>query len=450
MLSSLPILPSLETRLKLFRPVFAHPSSFDNFRAVLIGTMLSVNSPTISGAVRAAGLTEHKHFSAFYRLFERAKWAPDDLGWTLWAALLARLLDGVEEILLVVDDTLHTRVGRKVYGAGFHHDPLLPIANKTRLNWGNSWVTLSVVITVRGARWPVSLPLLSRLYVPEKIAAKLRRPFQTKPQLAREMLDALLQRAPTLRFVVLVDKAYSNKTLLRDLPARVTVMGRLPLNAKLLDPPPPPPPNKRGRKRKWGAPQPRCTTRAQDDAWQEVVFTAGGQTHRHRAQSWTGQWAGKTDGGLLRVVLIERDNSNKTLVPYFSTDPQRRPAEILGLLRLRWTIEVMFHEVKAELGGDGVQGWCQASVERMWPMKLFLYGLLWWEAAEEELDVADTPTADRPWYRHKTGLAFADLLRRARLASLLEPQHEFHRDFDDYEVASKIPTRIRAWIKAVI
>lgn len=450
MLSSLPILPSLESRLKVFRPVFAHPSAYDNFRAILIGTLLSVNCSTIAGAVRAAGLTQHKHFSAFYRLFGRARWKPEDLGWTLWAVVLARLLDGIEEVVLVIDDTLHNRVGRKVYGAGFQHDPLLPIVNKRRLNWGNCWVTLAVVITVRRARWPVAFPLFSRLYLPRKVADKLGKTFQTKPQLAREMLDALVERCPGLRFCVLVDKGYSNKTMLRGLSEQVTLLGRLPLNAKLSSPPVVPPEGKRGRKRKWGERQRGCVERAEQDAWQEVVFEAGHVEHRHRVQSWTAQWRGRPDGNALRVVLIERDNRRKTRVPYFSTDPHRRPEEILGLLRLRWTIEVMFHEVKEELGCDGAQSWCEASVERVWPARMLLYSLLWWEAAEEDVDADDIPDAQRPWYRHKQGISFSDLLRRARLASLLGPDLPFSEDSDDDKLDRKSWRRIRAWIMAVL
>ena len=80
-LSSLPILPSLEARLNIFRSAFSHPSSFENFVGLTAGSLLSVKNPTVADSIRAANLTQYKHFSAFYRFFHRALWEPDLIGW---------------------------------------------------------------------------------------------------------------------------------------------------------------------------------------------------------------------------------------------------------------------------------------------------------------------------------------------------------------------------------
>ncbi len=445
-LSSLPILPSLEARLNIFRSAFSHPSSFENFVGLTAGSLLSVKNPTVADSIRAANLTQYKHFSAFYRFFHRALWEPDLIGWIFLSVLFNEFLDNGAETILVIDDTFHPRIGRKVFGAGFQHDPLLPMANKQQVNWGNCWVVLTILLPVPGARWPVAIPVLSRLFIPEKRAAKLGVAFQTKPQIAAAMLADLTTRYSYQRFLVLVDQGYTNKTVLRELPKKVTLLGRIPLNAALYDEPKPRKPGQLGRSRKWGMRQDSCSHRAQNETWDVLAVDAGDKEAPTRSQSFTAQWKGCTDGRLCRVVLVERDNSRKTLIPYFSTDPDRSPTEILSNLMKRWSIELMFHEVKEELGVDGVQVWCEDSVRRLFPMRLLSYGLLWWDYWADGADPDTVPPAHRPWYRHKKTICFADLLRRARLPILLP---DFYIDLDGNEVASKIPPQTVAWIKAV-
>ncbi len=48
--------------------------------------------------------------------------------------------------MLVLDDTLARKRGRKMFGCGMHHDPLLSSRSKTITNWGHNWVVLGVIV----------------------------------------------------------------------------------------------------------------------------------------------------------------------------------------------------------------------------------------------------------------------------------------------------------------
>lgn len=87
-------------------------------------------------AAQAVGV---KHHRAFHCLFATACWSRDELGLGVF-----RLIEPWcgEMVMLALDDTLVHKRGRKLFGAGMHHDPLLSSRKTAIMNFGHSWVTL--------------------------------------------------------------------------------------------------------------------------------------------------------------------------------------------------------------------------------------------------------------------------------------------------------------------
>ncbi|MCA1702448.1 MAG: hypothetical protein LC808_03945, partial [Actinobacteria bacterium] len=71
--------------------------------------------------------------------FSNARWCPDELGLLILEVIVARLLDPGVALVVVIDDTLLHRFGRKVHACFYHHDAT---ANSDRpaVAWGNNWV----------------------------------------------------------------------------------------------------------------------------------------------------------------------------------------------------------------------------------------------------------------------------------------------------------------------
>ncbi len=105
-------------------------------------------------------------------------------------------------VRLTVDDTLARHTGKHIEAAAMHHDPLLSSANKPFFHFGHQWVVLAVVVPF--ARWGkvFSLPVLVRLYRPEKLNRKLDRPHRKKTELADEMLQLVAESFPDRKFRV--------------------------------------------------------------------------------------------------------------------------------------------------------------------------------------------------------------------------------------------------------
>src|SRR5690606_30012608 len=181
------LVPSFLDVLQPLAVVMTLPT-FDSFRLILSGWVFAPRR-TITGMLLAAGALGRKHHSAFHRVFSAARWSLDRLGLAVFDLLVPWL---GERVFLAVDDTLARKRGLKVFGVGMHLDPIISSRGRKLVNWGHSWVVLGVLL--RFPLWPerwFCLPVLFRLYLNQSAAARHRRVYRTRPELAIEMLQLL-------------------------------------------------------------------------------------------------------------------------------------------------------------------------------------------------------------------------------------------------------------------
>lgn len=119
------------------------------------------------------------------------------VGLLLAEVIVTRLLVPGAAITVVVDDTLFRRRGRKVHAAGWFHDG--SAAGQVKLGFGNTWVVVAIVVTLPWLSRPVALPVLAAL------AAK---GGQTKPDLARDLVDLLAEHFSDRELHIVADAAY--------------------------------------------------------------------------------------------------------------------------------------------------------------------------------------------------------------------------------------------------
>mgnify|MGYP001823311306 CR=1 FL=1 len=112
------------------------------------------------------------------------------------------------------------------------------IAGHKVTKWGLNWVVLGVI--VRFPLWPdrpFCLPILFRLYLNEKAAAKWRRKQRTRPELAVEMLRVLCNHRKNRRFHAVADSTYGGESVLAlslihiSEPTRPELVSRMPSSA---------------------------------------------------------------------------------------------------------------------------------------------------------------------------------------------------------------------------
>jgi hypothetical protein len=382
--------------------------TFTSFSTVLTGWIFA-GRRTITRMILAAGDSADKHFSSYHRLFSAARWSLDAVGLALFE-LMQPFLGNV--VMLGLDDTLARKRGLKVFGAGMHHDPLLSSRSKAITNWGHSWVVLGVIVELPFRRGHFyCLPILFRLYLNTKSAAKHRRVYRTRPELAVEMLHVLCNHRETLRFHAVADSAYGGQSVLCHLPTNCDLTSRLVKDARLYGTPAERKAGTNGRPRKRGERLPtplamlgnRCRRVTLDIYGRREQARLNDQlAHVHAAPRRP-----------LRVVAVEALKGGRGQEAFYSTCSTATPEQVIGWYAMRWSLEVTNRDSKQNLGFEEPQSWTRRSVERTAPVAMLLYSLVvLWFAREGH---RNWHPVIRPWYTSKAEASFADmhaLLRR--------------------------------------
>lgn len=391
---------------------------FDNFVVIVSGWILTEGVHAVTEALVSTGVSARRHHEAFHRFFSRGSWSPDVLGRALFARVVPMFVDGV--VRVVVDDTVASKKGPHVFGIGSHLDAVRSTKRQKIFCFGHCWVALAVLVRVPFSPRTWALPVLFRLYRTQKECLRRGAAHRKKTELAREMLDILCSWAPGRRIEVAADAAYCNDTVTRDLPDRVVLFGAMRPDAVLTAAPSLSAKNarKNGRPSKRGEllRKPERLARDGRTPWQTTTAILYGKTTTVRFKTCCAQWYRATGTRLLRIVVVA---TNSAIVPYrvfFSFDASLDVPSILEAYAGRWAIEVFFRDAKQLLGFADSQARKEAAVLRVAPLVGLLYTALviWFAEGAFTSPFAAPPV--RPWYPHKRGLSFADILRAARRA----------------------------------
>ena len=316
--------------------------------------------------------------------------------------------------MLGLDDTLARKRGRKMFGCGMHHDPLLSSRSKTITNWGHNWVVLGVIVELpfRPGHY-FCLPILFRLYLNKAKAEKHRRVYRKRSQLAVELLQRLCKQRDNVRFHVVADSAYGGKTVLCELPENCDLTSRLVKDARLYDAPPVRQPGTNGRPRKRGERLPTPEEMlAQRCRRVELMSTVAPK----KLASPIARHGHMPPERPLRVVAVEALAGGRGQEAFYSTCHEATAEAVIAWYASRWSVEVAFHDSKQHLGFEEPQGWSRKAVERTAPLAMLLYSLIvLWFAREGHR--AYQPL-DCPWYTSKAEPSFADMLATLRRRSM--------------------------------
>jgi hypothetical protein len=411
MLPGLNLPASLAGLLMMLRPVFTGPS-FRTFCGLAAGLCGQVRRRTVCGMLAGAGLGWCWPHDRAHYFYARAAWDLDELGLAVARLVVALLVPEGEPIEVAVDDSVFRRSGRRVWGAAWQHDGSSPARSK--LSFGNCFVTAGVVVRLPFLARPACLPVLARLHVPGRgRAVKPRR--QAAPasavSAAAALVTLLAGAFPGRRIDVVADAHYPGPAL-RDLPATVTWTTRLPKNAVLFAPAPPPV-RKPGRPPRKG---PRLGTPADlaaAAAWTPATVRIYGRDTAEDLAEITCLWYGCLDVITVRVILARDAATTLALV---TTDLAAPAAALVERYAGRWSIEQAFSDARHVLGAGEARTRARKAVERTVPFAMLVHSLVITWYARHGHDPADI-TARRqaqPWYTAKTEPSFEDMLTKLR------------------------------------
>lgn len=226
-----------------------------------------------------------------------------------------------------------------------------------------------------------------------------------------------------------VDGSYTNKTVLKNLPERTVLVGRIRKDAELFYPPRPEDQAAVGTKKRYGQPAPTPDQLRQDDTvpWQEVTAFAAGKLHAFRVKTLAPILWKKGGPTLpLRLVVVApvgyRLRKGGILLyrqPAFliCTDPDLPLEQLLQDYLWRWQIEVNHRDEKQIIGVGEAQVRSPESVGRQPTFAVASYSILLLAAAQE-LQIPATPTALAPpkWQagQPRLRLSTQELIRQLR------------------------------------
>jgi SRSO17 transposase len=400
-------LPELASFLAPFAPLFRRSQSRESLERYITGLLTDLprkNCDTISAAVAGTSTERLQH------LLTDADWDPVLLDEQRVCFLAAHSpADGI----LVLDDTSFPKKGKQSVGVQPQYCGALgKVANCQVV------VSAEYVADVPASPAPLHWPLTAQLFLPEPWATDQERrkrahvpadlSFQTKPQLALQLVDRARTWEVPFRFVV-ADAGYGDKpTFLAGLEERQipyvcaverTFGVRLP--AEVQEAAKAEPVKREGRGRPT-LPRPAPLHRADavlaalpESAWQTIAWREGtkGQLAKqfvavraHRASgdpSWGEhgrsvkhpQISTGPEGWLVGERPLPGEEGEQKY--YFALLPAETPLERLATLaHARWTIEQFYEDAKGECGLDDYQGRRWDGLHRHLALALLTYSFL--------------------------------------------------------------------------
>jgi DDE superfamily endonuclease len=394
-----PILDSLLPFVDVLAPAFTSPS-FWTCQELLLGWVMCLRHKTLQRVgenLHPESPPDHRQrhqLDAVYNFFERSAWTPDGLAKRLGILILTRLNFGAR-VTLLVDDTLLHKTGRCVWGLGWFRDAVASTRTRVATASGHNWVVLAIAFCNPLSGAPIlALPLMARLH-------RSGKGHPSGPALAREMLQLVVDWFPKYRFTLVGDGAFATKVLLRDLPERVTFVGRLRGDAAVYDPRVPRAvKGKRGRKATKGPrlPSPkeaalkadRQRSGRGDWLWALVRVCVYGRDRDVQTVRYEVVWPRVLGLRPIQIVVVRDPLGVMDDIFLFTTDLTASVAWVITQFAWRWSIEVLFRSSKQTLEIEAPQHWCQASVEKVapwvWSMQSVI--MVWYLTAGRDLPEA--------------------------------------------------------------
>jgi hypothetical protein len=411
---------SLSGLLQVFRPCFTAPS-YRMFVALLVGMVAQPGRRTVCGMLVGAGVARVWRHGRAHWFFSHARWSVEQVGLALVGLIVSGLLPAGVPVLLVVDDTLMRRSGRRVSGAAWQHDGARKGPKSAQVSWGTCFVVVGIVVDLPFLDRPVCLPVLARLWRPKGVS---------KAVLACQMVSAIVTRlaagSPGRAVHVVADAHYAGadgaptrrELVGRGLPDGVSLTSRLRRNA-VLKAIAAPVPGSGGRPRRIGARLGTPTDLARTLPWTSRRVRRYGRRDSVDIAETACLWYGTYRSRAVRVILVREPGSTAKAghdLALVSTDLDSPAAEIVARYATRWSIEVAFEDARQHTGVGEARNRTTSAVERTVPFGLITQSVVvvWYAHHGHSPQIAADRRAAAPWYRTKTQPSYHDMIIKLR------------------------------------
>ena len=364
----------------------------------MLSGLIAFGRRTITGLVR----TQNRHrqdWTAEYRFYSRKRFNEQAL-FELARRQVEAHLTAEAPLVTAMDDSLLRKSGRKVYGVRYLRDPMSPpfAVNFVR---GLRVLQLSAALpdgTGAARLIPVDFQHAVLPPKPPKKASaeqleqyELERAKRNINAVGAQRIERLRQQmdhngGSQRRLIVCVDGRFTNKRLLKEVPQRTVLIGRLRKDAVLHYLPQAQP--DKGRKRKYGpqAPTPEQLLKDESIPWQTLKAYACGKIHEFNIKRLNPVVLRMNGAAMPVQIMVIKPLQYRLKIggkllyrqPAFlvCTDPDLPVEEFLQDYLWRWDIEVNFRDEKTVLNVGQAQVRTEHSTQQAPALAVAAYSLL--------------------------------------------------------------------------
>lgn len=369
---------------------------------LLDGVLSCMGRHTVTGWLTSCG-DQFKDWTSAYRLFRGDRMDINGIFGVIRRKVIGLSVSDLPYVFAHMDDTLLRKKGRKVFGGRWMRDPLGP-PFQANLVWGQRFIQISLSLfekigPVQSRAIPIDLHHCPSVKKPGKSGTesdwKQFRETQKKAKLSvigaeriRMLRDNIDQDGfKDKQLILSVDGSYTNETVLRNLPQRTVLIGRIRKDSSLYLPAEASTSGGRGRKKVYGEslPTPEQIRQSNEHAWVRVKAWAAGKEHDFDLKVISRvRWrkAGKRDLKLVIVRPVSYRKTAKSKLLYrdpaylICSDPELDLATLLQAYLWRWEIEVNFKDQKTLLGCGQAQVRTQEACSKVPGFLTAVYSML--------------------------------------------------------------------------
>jgi hypothetical protein len=291
----------------------------ERIRQHVLSQLLCLGRHTLTGVLGATGrlfcdwTADYRMYSAPQRLDPQRLFAP------VRQALTERLKPD-EPLVTALDDTRLRKSGRKTFGVKYTRDPLGP---PFHVNFIKAQRMLQLSMACPAGNGMARMIPVDFIHAPVGPKPALKADAQERQRCAQlcracALPNVAAQRVAALRQALdqdgqaqrplwsVVDGGYTNRTFLKQQPARTVLVGRIRSDAKLYHLPEPSP-GQTGRRPVYGprAPTPEQLRQDPNVPWESVEAFAAGKTHAFKIKTLAPlRWRAAGQDHNLRVLVI--------------------------------------------------------------------------------------------------------------------------------------------------
>lgn len=437
--------------VELSQEAFGSSRHHQRTTRMLISQLVCLGRHSITGLISTAG-RQALDWAADCRLYSRRRF-DQDAGFATVRNRILKALPDDQPFIVGIDDTIVRKAGKRTHGSKWRRDPLGPPFQ------------INLVRAQRFFQISAALPLPNQAFrmLPIDLVHSPTRPGTDDPsvtQVAVSRLHALRnqldEQDPSRPLWVVADGGYTNQTVLRNLPERTALIGRVRKDAKLSYPPEEP--RTKGRRRVYGedAPRPQELARDKTVAWEQCYVSVGAKQVRFRYKTIAGLKSRKAGGDqTLRLIVVaprryKRRKTGRLLYKseafLICTDPDAPIRDILRAYLYRWDVEVNFREVKSILGMEEALVRTEASTQLHAASVAIAYGFLHLAHAEVQAEPLPRPkwrkTPEKP--KRITTTELLQILRQQLWFESIESFSDFAHNIEEKPKPEKLDLSLRS------